>query len=104
MEISKLTEEQKEQRQKLIDDGAIEEAVNAYIDIVGIDYIDDFEEAYNGHFPSDEEFARDMADNTTAINDKEMQSWPFYCIDWEYASRDLMMDYSEQDGFYFRNL
>lgn len=30
--------------------------------------------------------------------------WPLYCIDWEWAARELMMDYAEQDGYYFRNL
>ena len=26
------------------------------------------------------------------------------CIDWEFASRELMYDYFEVDGYYFRNL
>ena len=44
-----------------------------------------------------------MAENIGIVDFKN-QPWPQYCIDWEYAARDLMMDYSEQDGYYFRNL
>ena len=62
-------------------------------------------DSYNGKFSSDEEFAMDMAEETGARPETGSGTgWPLYCIDWEYAARDLMMDYSEQDGFYFRNV
>lgn len=81
-----------------------EEAVRAYISLgIGDDDLSDFEEAYQGEFKSDEDFAKDMADNTGSV-DLKNQPWPQYCIDWEFAARELMMDYSELDGFYFRNL
>ena len=29
--------------------------------------------------------------------------WPYTCIDWERAARDLMYDYFQVDGHYFHN-
>lgn len=78
-------------------------AVKAYIALgIGDDDLSDFEEAYQGKFRDDEEFAREQA-NQLGLIDDDMQ-WPHSCIDWEQAASDLMMDYSEQDGYYFRNL
>lgn len=62
----------------------------------------EIEECYVGHFSSDEDFAQDMAEQLGAIN--KNATWPYTCIDWEHASRELMYDYSEQDGYYFRNV
>lgn len=62
----------------------------------------DIDEAYNGSFDDDEEFAQDMAEQLGAV-DKDA-AWPMTCIDWEQAARELMMDYSEHNGYYFRNL
>jgi hypothetical protein len=61
----------------------------------------DFEECYEGDFVDDEEFARNMAENTCQGDFKDLQ-WPLNCIDWEEAAYQLMADYTEQDGFYFR--
>lgn len=79
------------------------EAVKAY-EKLGIEekgHFDDIEESYAGEFSSDEDFARDMADQ---FGEAPADQWPHYCIDWEYAARELMMDYSEEDGYYFRDL
>ena len=62
----------------------------------------DFEDAYAGEFASDEDFVQDMAEQCGSI--KEDAAWPYTCIDWEYAARELMYDYFEVDGFYFRNI
>lgn len=62
----------------------------------------DIEEAYQGEYNSDEHFAQEMAEQLGSI-DKNV-SWPYTCIDWEYAAKELMYDYSEEDGHYFRNL
>ena len=98
------TKETKDARQELIDGGADEGAIDAYIALgIGDDDLSDFEEAYQGKYASNEEFARSIAEDTGAVTDKN-QDWPLYCIDWEWAARELMMDYSEQDGHYFRNL
>lgn len=62
----------------------------------------DIDEAYSGSFKDDEEFAEDMAEQVGAI-DRDAK-WPMNCIDWEYAAKELMYDYSEHNGYYFRNL
>lgn len=62
----------------------------------------DIDEAYSGSFSDDEEFAEDTAEQLGAI-DKDAK-WPMNCIDWEYAAKELMYDYSEHNGHYFRNL
>ncbi len=67
----------------------------------GID-ASDIEEAYQGEHSSDEDFAREMADQLGAVD--ENAQWPMNCIDWEYAAKELMYDYSESNGHYFRNI
>lgn len=81
-----------------------EEQNQAYIDLVGEEYAtaDEAEEAYSGEFSSDEEFAQDLADQLGSVDKNAV--WPMTCIDWEQAASELMYDYSEQDGFYFRNM
>ena len=80
------------------------EAFNAYVSLFGEEYatVEGFEEAYSGQFSSDEDFARDMAEQLGSIN-KDV-AWPYTCIDWEWAARELMYDYAEEDGYYFRNV
>jgi len=97
-DISKLA-------RKMAQENDLPEEVNqAYIDNVGAKYAtaDDVAEAYAGEFTSDQDFAQDMAEQLGSIN-KDIQ-WPYTCIDWEQASQELMYDYFEVDGFYFRNL
>ena len=45
-----------------------------------------------------ETYARELADDIGAI--KDGASWPYTCIDWEQAARELQMDYTsvEFDG------
>jgi len=74
------------------------EIISAGID-ADID-IDNIEEAYHGSYRSDEDFARETADSLGYIN-KDV-SWPYNCIDWEQAAKELMYDYSEANGHYFR--
>lgn len=76
------------------------DACKAYLEVMGIDDLSDFEESYQGQFANDEEFAQDMHFQTGIDNDE----WPYTCIDWKEASSQLMQDYIEQDGYYFRNL
>lgn len=79
------------------------EAVEAYIELgIGDDDLSDFEEAYQGEYSSDENFARETAEQLGEM-DSNVQ-WPYTCIDWEYAARELMYDYSESNGHYFRNI
>jgi antirestriction protein len=81
-----------------------EEINQAYIDLLGEDYADadDCAEAYQGEFDSDEDFARYIAEELTPVDNS--MAWPFNCIDWEWAAKELMNDYSEEEGYYFRNL
>jgi antirestriction protein len=78
-----------------------------YISDTGDDDLSNIQEAYAGSYNSDREFAMDMAEQVGDIpNDLH---WPFTCIDWEWAAKELMMDYSvyvtkEYARFYFRNL
>lgn len=64
--------------------------------------ISDIQEAYQGKYKDDEDFAWELAHEIGVI--KKSVSWPYTCIDWEYAARELMYDYCESDGHYFRNL
>ena len=68
---------------------------------INSDSIREAEEAYQGEFDSDEDFAQEIAEQIGAVN--HGASWPNNCIDWEMAARDLMYDYFEMDGHYFRN-
>lgn len=83
-----------------------EEAVDAYISILGENYLqdalDDFTEAYVGEYRSDEDFAQSLAEELGEM--PKDNRWPHYCIDWEYAARELMHDYSEENGHYFENI
>lgn len=80
------------------------EVYQAYIDNVGEEYatMEACEEAYQGEYRSDEDFAQELAEQLGSI-DKNV-SWPYTCIDWEWAARELMYDYFESNGYYFRNL
>ena len=76
----------------------------AYIDNVGEEYAtaEEVAEAYQGQYKNDEDFAQDLAENMGYI--QLDANWPYTCIDWEMAARELMYDYFEVDGYYFRNL
>jgi antirestriction protein len=62
--------------------------------------LNSMQEAYQGQYDNDEDFAQQMAEDLGLIH--ENAGWPSYCIDWEQASSELMMDYFEIDGHYFR--
>lgn len=75
-----------------------EDVISAGIEC-GVD-INNIDEAYAGTFDSDADFAEDMAEQLGYIDNNI--SWPHSCIDWDMASRDLMMDYIEHNWHYFR--
>ena len=79
-----------------------EEAIDAYVNLYGELDTDKFEESYQGKYSSDVEFAREIASQLGEISDD--LTWPHYCIDWEWAARELMIDSSEENGYYFREL
>lgn len=86
----------------------LEELIDRFGEALIVDYVEggyslsNMEEGYQGEYNSDEEFAQSMADELGLTN-KEL-SWPYTCIDWEYAAKELMYDYFEVNGHYFRNL
>ena len=80
-----------------------QEAIDAYKSIGFSDNLNNFEEAYVGQFDSDKDFAMQQAEDNCDIDFSSLP-WPQNCIDWEYAARELMHDYSEANGYYFRNL
>lgn len=59
-------------------------------------------EAYAGKYDSGEDFAQEIADQLGLID--ENVQWPYSCIDWERAAHELMYDYCEDSGHYFRNI
>lgn len=74
------------------------EIVNAAIncDIQG----SDIDEAYNGKFDSDADFVENLLTDCG-----ELPKLPHYIyIDWERTAKDIMYDYSDANGHYFRNL
>lgn len=64
--------------------------------------LNNIEEAYQGEYRCNTDFAEQMAEDLGLTSEK--QEWPFNHIDWEAAAKDLMMDYSEHNGYYFRDL
>ena len=90
------------------DRDTLEELIDRFGDELVAEYqeqgcsLGDMEEAYQGEYKSDVDFAQNMADDLGAI-DKDL-SWPYTGIDWEWAARQLMMDYFEVNGHYFRSL
>ena len=74
---------------------------DAYLRNVGCGSFRDAQEAFCGQYKDDEDFAYSMAHELGNMNEKD--SWPYTCIDWKQAARELMYDYFSQDGYYFRN-
>ena len=92
----------KEQKELVEDNNWNVEAVEAYISLgIGDDDLSDFEEAYQGQWSSDADFVQQLVEDTGDIP-KDLPS--YISIDWEGTARDVMMDYSEENGHYFRNL
>ena len=75
-----------------------DDAVDAFIEINGEDYLNHFEDAYQGEYESGAEFARQM------IEDCHTNSLPYFVeIDWEATWQNLSYDYTEENGFIFSN-
>ena len=64
---------------------------------------ENIEEAYAGEYRDAADFAISMAEEVGGIDFSKLQ-WPFTCINWNYAGKELMYDYCEENGHYFRNL
>lgn len=79
-----------------------DEVIDAYFDNNGVSSISDIEEAYQGEFSSDEAFADDYIDSTGMLSEVP-ENLRFY-FDTEKFARDMMFDFFESNGHYFRNL
>lgn len=80
---------------------ASEEAKTAYIDCFGSWDAAGFEEAYSGEWESDTALAEDFIESTGMLAGVPDNLRNYF--DTAAFTRDLMMDYSESAGFYFRN-
>ena len=73
------------------------DAVVAFIELWGEDYIEYFEESYQGEMTG-AEFAQSLVEDCYSL---DMPFW--VTIDWEDTWHNLRDDYTEQDGFIFCN-
>lgn len=63
--------------------------------------LSDIDEAYAGEHKSDEDFAQELLEDIGTIP-RDLPAYVY--IDWERTARDIMMDYCDSNGHYFRNL
>ena len=95
-------------KQWIEDNGNLDEdAYAGYADNLGEDLLKvedwarDAEDAYAGEFYNDEEFAESLIEETEDLNAlPDVLRWN---IDWAGVARDVMHDYFEESGYYFRN-
>lgn len=76
--------------------------ISAYFDNCGVSSLDDVEEAYWGQFDSDDDFATEFLSSTGDI--ESIPEHLRYYFDYSAFARDLMFDYFESNGYYFRNI
>ena len=85
-----------------------EEAYRGYADNLLLDLLEvedwgsEAEENYSGEFYNDEEFSESLLEET-----EDLSSLPDiirHNIDWNGVARDIMHDYFEVGGHYFRNV
>lgn len=74
----------------------------AYIDGSGNESatIEEAQEAFMGEFKNDEDFAWEL---TESVGDIPRDLPSYIVIDWEATARNIMFDYFEVDGLYFRS-
>ena len=72
----------------------LDAAIDCDVDIY---YPSRISDKYIGQYKSDEDYARGYADDQGVDTSK----WPYDCIDWERAAREIMYDVSESNGYYF---
>lgn len=74
----------------------------AYIDCFGSWDAQSFEDAYAGEWGCDLDLAEDFVESTGMLNSMPDNLRGYF--DTEAFTRDLMLDYSESAGHYFRNI
>lgn len=81
-------------------------AFRAYVYLIGMEYatLEAFEEAYMGEWSDDIAFVQRLLEEDGTAQDC-IDDLPSYIhIDWESTARDIMYDYDEENGYYFRKL
>jgi antirestriction protein len=81
---------------------APEAAKAAYIECFGYWNASGFDEAYSGEWDSDNALAEDFMESTGMLASMPDNLRGYF--DTAAFARDLMMDYSESGGHYFRNI
>lgn len=76
--------------------------LEAYIEITGdgAATLDEAMEDYQGAYSSDEDFTQELLEQ---CGDMPKDLPNYIVIDWEATARQIMWDYSEHNGLYFRN-
>jgi antirestriction protein len=64
---------------------------NYSTDVDGLPVLSDFDEAYQGEYDSDRDYAQTLAEDSGLV--PEEYTWPVSCIDWGQATYELMMDH-----------
>lgn len=77
------------------------EAVDAYVSIFGDWDASGFEERYQGEFSSDTAFADNYIESTGMLDGVDETIARYF--NYSAFARDLMFDYSAEDGHYFSN-
>ncbi len=77
------------------------DAVDAYCNCFGIEYLSNFEERYQGEYKSMEDFAEYIVNELYNL-DSIMGHLSCY-FDYEKYGRDLECDYTLEDGYVFRS-
>ena len=64
---------------------------NYSTDTEGLPILSDFDDAYQGEYDSPRDYAQTLAEDSGLVPEEYV--WPTSCIDWEQATRELMMDH-----------
>lgn len=77
--------------------------LEAYAYLVGKECFElsECEDAYQGKYDSDKDFTKELFESGYGFDDIPSHVWNY--IDWDKMSYDYMMDYSQHNGYYFRN-
>lgn len=89
-----------EEEREIIEDSWYDEEVFKAAKELGIEF-DNVEDAYEGEYTSDEEFVRQLLED---IGDIASNLPISVHIDWKTTAQDVMYDYGEHNGHYFRYL
>lgn len=96
LEVYEISEEYQEEYQKLCDSYG-KDAVNAFLELHDESLLEYFEEAYNGRYDSESDFAEQF---TTDVYGFDAPS--FVVVDWDETwNTNLRYDFDFEDGFVF---